>query len=143
MSVGLPELDADHQQLIAIINSLESPSGKTAGGLRQALVGLARYAEFHFQREEKVLAACGYEGLQPHQREHDTFSKKIRSLAAASEDDGPGLSETSVELADYLNEWLRHHILIVDMAYRQVVEGNREAREAARLFRASEVWWSP
>ena len=36
MSVGLLELDADHEQVIRIINSLETPAGNTESGLRQA-----------------------------------------------------------------------------------------------------------
>ncbi len=137
MSVGLPELDADHRQLIDIINGLEHPSGGEAESVGPALVALGRYAEFHFAREERVLAACGYEALPEHQDEHRGFADKIRSYAAA---DG---GRSRADLAAYLNEWLRHHILIVDMAYRPIVEANQKAREVARDFRASEVWWSP
>ncbi len=142
MSVGLPELDADHQQLIEIINSLERPAGNTEEGLRQALVALGRYVEFHFAREERVMAACGYRGLAEHQQEHRDFAEKIRSYAAAAGSAAAGPTTTNIELVNYLNEWLRHHILIVDMAYRPVVEGDQRAREVARDFRASEVWWS-
>ena len=136
MSVGVPELDADHRQLIEIINGLERPTGGSPEFVRQALVALGRYAEFHFAREERVMASCGYEALAAHQQEHRGFADRIHSY---TEDEG---ERSRVELTDYLNEWLRHHILIVDMAYRPLVEANQKAREVAKEFRASEVWWS-
>ena len=45
-------------------------------------------------------------------------------------------------LLTFLQDWLKHHILIEDMAYRPHVERNPEARKAIQSFKATEVWWS-
>jgi hemerythrin-like metal-binding protein len=145
MSVGLPELDEDHRVLIRIINQLaESKKNEDhAEILRQSLYSLLRYAEFHFAREEKVLAACEFPGMNHHKGEHRAFTEHMRKLAEAL-DDGelPAAEVVSQELLTYLKDWLNHHILIEDKSYRKLAESNPSAREAAKTFRASEIWWT-
>ncbi len=77
MSVGVPELDEDHRVLIRIINQLaESEKNRNhAGILRQSLYSLLRYVEFHFAREERVLAACDFPGMTHHKQEHRAFRR--------------------------------------------------------------------
>ena len=145
MSVGLPELDEDHRVLIRIINQLaESERNEDhVSVLRQCLYSLLRYAEFHFAREEKVMAACEFPALTHHKGEHRAFTEHMRKLAAALDaDDLPPAEIVNQELLTYLKDWLNHHILIEDMSYRKLVESNPSAREAAKKFRASEIWWT-
>lgn len=145
MSVGVPELDEDHRVLIRIINQLAEYTrhADRVDVLRQCLYALLRYAEFHFAREEKVMTACDYPGLAHHKREHRAFTAHMRALAKALDADQPLTAEiVNQDLLNYLKDWLNHHILIEDMSYRRLAESNDLAREAARTFRASEIWWS-
>jgi hemerythrin-like metal-binding protein len=145
MSVGVPELDEDHRVLIRIINQLADNSAETdrVGVLRQCLLSLLRYAEFHFAREEKVMTACDFPGLTHHKEEHRAFTDHMRSLAEALDDDKlPAAEIVNQDLLTYLKDWLNHHILIEDMSYRTLAQSNASAREAAKAFRASEIWWS-
>jgi hemerythrin-like metal-binding protein len=145
MSVGLPELDEDHRVLIRIINQLaESEKNEDhVSVLRQSLYSLLRYAEFHFAREEKVLAVCEFPGMTHHKQEHRAFTDHMRKLAAALDDEElPAAEIVNQELLTYLRDWLNHHILIEDMSYRKLVELNSAARDAAKNFRASEIWWT-
>ncbi len=54
MSVGVIELDADHKELIKVINQLGVNAEDEArrNAIRQSLFALLRYAEYHFAREE-------------------------------------------------------------------------------------------
>jgi len=145
MSVGLPELDEDHRVLIRIINQLadNATAEDPVAVLRQCLYSLLRYAEFHFAREEKVMTACDYPALSHHKEEHRAFTGHMQSLAKAlDEDEAPPAEVVDEDLLHYLKDWLNHHILIEDMSYRKLVESNGLAREAARSFRASEIWWT-
>lgn len=145
MSVGVPELDEDHRVLIRIINQLADSKEKQdqAGVLRQSLYSLLRYAEFHFAREEKVLTACQFPGMTHHKREHRAFTDHMKELAKSLDDDElPAAEIVSQDLLTYLKEWLNHHILIEDMSYRKLAESNPAALEAAKNFRASEIWWT-
>ena len=145
MSVGVPELDADHKQLIRIINQLaaDADSDERKAAVRQSLFGLLRYAEYHFAREEGVLAACRYAGLEEHKAEHRDFIARIGELNRRFDSD-PEESAAVVNqtLLNFLQDWLNHHILIEDKAYRLHIEHDPAARETAQSFKATELWWS-
>ena len=51
-----------------------------------------------------------------HKKEHDAFALYIRGLR--KEFNAESAPELAGDLADYLKDWLNHHILIQDMAYR-------------------------
>ena len=145
MSVGVEELDNDHKVLIKVINDLDANAGNESRRdvVRQCLIALRRYAEFHFAREEKVMSACSYPNLEAHKDEHRDFVKRIQDVTARFDtgvEDAAGI--VNQELLDYLKDWLRHHILVEDLAYRAHVERSAEAKEAAKSFKAAEVWWS-
>lgn len=145
MSVGVPELDADHKELIRIINQLsaDADDSNRRSALRQSLFALLRYTEFHFAREESVMAACSFPGIEEHKRAHRAFVDRIRALNHKFDNDPEGTTEVvSEDLLRFLQDWLVHHILIEDKAYRTAAEANPEARKAAKSFKAIELWWS-
>lgn len=134
MSVGESRLDADHKALILLINrlhdSLEAGVESAASG--EVFDSLINYIWFHFTREEKVMQACGYPYAEAHEEEHADFTrhiKEVRDRYARNAD--PALIRG---LLDYLKDWLSHHILIQDMAYKPYVEHNCWAREVSRVF---------
>ncbi len=135
MSVGVPLLDADHKIFIDIINELEQcaryPGRRDAA--RDALGRLVEYARYHFEREEKVMAACGYPGIEDHHHEHEEFARYMGEVARRFDTDRDAAALD--EVLDFLGGWLTHHILIQDMAYRPYAEGNAAAASAARTFR--------
>ena len=144
MSVGVDQLDNDHKGLIDVINDLaaESSGEGRAAVLRQSLVSLRRYAETHFGREEQVMRACGFPGLQGHHGEHEDFVTMIGEVTERLEADPEGAAAgVRDELVDYLKTWLNQHIMIQDMAYKPYVEEKRyEARDAAKSFKPGAIW---
>jgi hemerythrin len=145
MSVGLAVLDDDHKQLIRIINQLgaDSVSGDRRAAIRQSLVALRRYAEFHFAREEKVLMACAYPHLEEHQGEHRDFVQRIQDLTRRFDADPEDMAEiVNEDLMNFLRDWLTQHIMIEDKAYGSTIENNPAATEAAKSFQGTQVWWS-
>lgn len=145
MSVGIPELDADHKELIRVINQLAADANDAdrLGAVRQSLFALLRYAEYHFAREEKVMTACRFHGIDEHKHEHRDFLSRIRDLNRRFDRDPEGSAQVVNEaLLRFLQDWLNHHILIEDMAYRTDAEASPEARQAAKSFKAIEIWWS-
>lgn len=145
MSVGLAELDDDHKQLIRIINQLGADYAKEdrREAVRQSLMALRRYAEFHFAREEKVMTACGYPGIEEHKGEHRDFVQRIQELTHQFDEDPARSAElVNRELLNFLQDWLTHHILIEDKAYKPHIEDRPEASEAARSFKGTDIWWS-
>ncbi|MDJ0949881.1 MAG: bacteriohemerythrin [Alphaproteobacteria bacterium] len=145
MSVGVPELDEDHKKLVGAINALSANAGGAdrTTAVRQCLMRLRRYAEFHFAREERVMAACGYPEASGHKEEHTGFIAYVQEVTREFDDDPEDFAaEKAEELLEFLRNWLAHHILIVDMQYRPFAEHNAKARQVAREFKSAEVWWS-
>ncbi len=134
------------KELIKVINQLGENSEAAARGtaIRQCLFALLRYAEYHFAREEKVLAACHYPEIRKHKLEHRDFVARVNQMHRRF-DDTPDDAAAVVndELLGFLRDWLNHHILIEDMAYRAHAEHSPAAREAARSFKATEVGVEP
>lgn len=145
MSVGVPELDADHRVLMKIIDelALNSENPACTKDLRRCLHALLHYAEFHFGREETVMVACGFPAFDHHKEEHQAFTRLMQDLALHFDDEvAPATRIVNDELQEYLKDWWNHHILIQDMAYRVYAECNPEARAAAKIFGGSDIWWT-
>lgn len=145
MSVGLDELDNDHKELIRIINQLgaDYQDEERRVAVRQSLIALRRYAEYHFAREENVMMACGYPELEEHQGEHRNFVQRIQELTRRFDADPEAMAEVvNEDLLSFLRAWLGHHIMIEDKAYGPHIKDNPAAKRAAQSFKATQIWWS-
>ena len=134
MSVGVPLIDSDHRALIDLINRLHDALEYGAGpsDMDQVFQSLVAYIEFHFAREEAVLAACGYPSLAEHQAEHDRFTADMRYTRDRYFSGGEaGLGP---HLLAFLKDWLNNHILVEDMAYRPFLEDVAKVERAALRF---------
>jgi len=133
MSVGSEIVDSDHRALIGLINKVADIADAIGEEtVADVLDGLIAYVEFHFAREEKMMAAAGFAGVEAHGAEHAGFTDHVYQLRREFE-----IDETSVDagaLSDYLKNWLNHHIMIQDMAYKGDFAGNPEVEEVGRAF---------
>jgi len=132
MSVGVPALDSDHQALLHILNVLDeirdTPDPDSSfDSVHDSLIAYARY---HFAREEQVMEACGFGEIDVHRSEHAAFAQYVGTLT--DHRNGGGRAAQAGELLDYLTDWLRHHILIQDMAFKPFVMGRELAETVAR-----------
>ncbi|MBI5163115.1 MAG: response regulator, partial [Magnetospirillum sp.] len=93
------------------------------------LKALEDYAVYHFDREERVLAACAYPGLTSHSAFHRRMAEEVRQLKSRYDAD-----RSTVQARDFLaflNRWLIEHICSTDMDYRTSVVGHDAAVAAA------------
>lgn len=132
MSVGVPALDADHRSLIRIINLLHDirKGEESRKSVETVLDTLRLYGRFHFRREESVIRAIKFPGAAFHRAEHQGFARHIEVLRKryAGHTD-PKLAR---QLSEYMIGWLRHHILIQDMAYKPYIGNGLRAEQLAR-----------
>lgn len=121
MSVGDPLLDAQHRQLVDLLNTFNDLM--TPADIRCAITCMSRYADTHFRDEELLLERVGCPLLDKQRHEHQTFMLKAAELS------GQDSAEISVQikLATFLTRWLMHHILTEDMKYKPYVQ-NRTQR---------------
>ena len=119
-SVNAPGIDAQHQKLFVLINSLHAAmiQGKGREVLAQILDGLVDYTKVHFAAEEMMLEKFNYPDLQAHQAEHDVF---IRKAYALQTDYRNGKQALTLPVMDFLKGWLINHILKTDKKYMPFV----------------------
>jgi len=117
MSVGIAEIDKEHQGLFGIMNRLHEAmlSGQGKEALRQVLIELGQYTKDHFGREEALLRSHGYPFLADHLKLHEAFRKKITEIDAQAK---AGTVALSVSTLEFLRDWLSQHILGIDMKYK-------------------------
>jgi hemerythrin len=115
-SVHIPQIDVQHQQLVAIINELHAAmlQGTANAALGRILDELVRYAQSHFAYEEAMLQQRGYSSLTVHRAEHQKLTQQVADL---KERFRAGKLTLSVQVMQFLKEWLANHILTRDMQY--------------------------
>ncbi len=117
MSVGVAELDGQHQALVALLNRFHDQmmAGRGREGLEQVLDELLRYTEVHFAAEERLFLEHGYPHAISHQAKHAAFSAKVHALC---DDVAAGKRFVSLTALNLLRDWLDEHIMNEDMAYK-------------------------
>lgn len=115
LSVGDPAMDAQHRQLIGLLN--EFARFANPGVAFDTIMRMFNYAAVHFQEEEELLSRAGYPELAQQKREHQLFLAKTTEFSAQSLSD----PDLYVKLATYLSAWLLHHIMEEDMKYKPFV----------------------
>lgn len=116
-SVGIAEIDADHQQLAVLINLLNEhrhlPSDAPAIGEILAVFG--SYADYHFGREEKRLAEGHCPDLRLHLQGHRQFQNLLYQIAHGATEGRVDM----VRLVDFLGRWWPSHIRDQDMGLKK------------------------
>ncbi|MGE5385072.1 MAG: bacteriohemerythrin, partial [Betaproteobacteria bacterium] len=117
MSVGHPDLDFDHRRLIGIINRLWVASGHGHRRVIEFILDdLVNYTEFHFKREEELMAEAGYADVERHRRVHAGFCRRIEEIRWEY---FQGIRDQARdEIFRFLTTWLNRHILDEDMRYK-------------------------
>ncbi len=115
-SVNVKVLDDQHKGLIEIINSLHEAllANKARELQKQTVNRMIDYAAQHFAAEEKYMKQYSYPGYGLQKQEHDRFTAKAKELQERMEKVGFVLT---LEILNFLKDWLHHHILKVDKQY--------------------------
>ncbi|MGA1994228.1 MAG: bacteriohemerythrin [Bryobacteraceae bacterium] len=115
-SVGIASIDAEHQELIGLINDLHAAmlDGHGRAVMGQILDGLAAYTVSHFANEEKLMQMHRFPGFERHKLEHDKLIEKVKVL---QQDYRSGAATISLDVMTFLQRWLVEHIVGVDKKY--------------------------
>ena len=104
---GIPEVDHEHRELVALINRLADDIAAGADKERvQSFLGevFARIAA-HFALEESVMRKHGYDEYEDHKAEHENLLDEIRDIMDDFEDE----KQTTSSLAGRLEAWFSRH----------------------------------
>ncbi|MBS6196055.1 MAG: hemerythrin family protein [Clostridiales bacterium] len=115
---GYERIDEEHKELIARVNNLAESCEKGTEKLTavKTLDFLMDYTEFHFADEEKLQQEIGYDQLEQHKEQHETFKKAVNELREMlEEEEGP--TDAFVEAVNKnICRWLVEHIQKWDKA---------------------------
>lgn len=120
LSVDIPEIDEEHKHLIDLINQLHDAMSQGRGKQQLALIlnELIDYAKTHFAHEERLMTQANFRGLASHKREHDFFARKIAELRKRFAE---GELAITVEVSNFLKDWVIHHVRGVDKSYSPAI----------------------
>lgn len=115
-SVGIRQIDDQHKQLITMINELNDAmlAGKGKEVLMTVLNKLANYCVSHFAVEEKLFDTHAYPETADHKDKHRKMTDKVTALIGEVQS---GKSTVSIEVMNFLKNWLDKHIMETDKKY--------------------------
>lgn len=113
--LGIEDFDAEHRQLVRIINEAATAIDLKKETLVEPLLNqLFEYARVHFSHEERRMTEAGYPGIEAHSAEHQVFFQEVSDLYSRFLKGDPGVA---VELTTFLRDWLVTHIQGTDRKY--------------------------
>ena len=122
LQLGIGQIDEQHKQLVAMINDLhramkQRQTMAVMGGILQRLVN---YTVYHFGHEEKLFQKHGYPEYDQHKKIHENLVGKVIEFKTKID---RGDSTISMELMDFLKDWLVNHIKGTDKKYVPFLQG--------------------
>jgi len=118
LSSGVHEIDAQHQQLIGLVNGLIQSFDKESDqshNVTQIVQYLTDYVVFHFGAEEKHMATYGYPSMKAHVAQHEQFVRTFLRLKDRIIQEGTH-AELSADTKQVVVDWLLNHIKYSDRA---------------------------
>lgn len=125
-SVGVKEIDAQHQHFIETLNAIYEELTNADGKidlkkLDDLYNGLMEYATIHFSTEEKYFQMVNYENAEEHITEHRKLTDKLHELL---QDENKYEPEQGFLIIDFLEDWLVNHLATQDNKYKEVFKAH-------------------
>jgi hemerythrin len=123
-SVGVPEVDHEHRELIALINRLHAELTRHGAGtsVEEFLGEIYAKISAHFALEEKVMRERHYDQYDDHKADHERLLDEIRDIMDQYEDDA---RFSTADLAARLDGWFSEHFKTKDARLHKHLPGIR------------------
>jgi hemerythrin len=115
-SVKIGVIDMQHKGLVNYLNELHQgmSDGRGKDVLGKVLSQLVKYTQLHFTTEERLMESHGYPDYLAHKAEHERLTKTVLDFQRKFHSNEVALT---VEVMDFLKDWLTKHILGSDKKY--------------------------
>lgn len=115
--IGIEQIDAEHRRLFEIADQLymlmvDEFIPDKYDYILEVLNELKDYAATHFKHEEEYMMKIRHRKLFSQKAEHDEFIAKVSEYDFNKIDENQ--RQVILELLEFLNDWLIHHILESD-----------------------------
>lgn len=124
LSVCIPEIDAEHQRFIMLVNELNEAIISRMGieEIKRCMRAILDDAAAHFSNEERFFKAWGYPGAAEHAQKHAQVTSALHDIMARFERDGTDYEW--IEAGMQVKQALVEHLLSEDMKYRDYCQRN-------------------
>ena len=126
LETGIDDIDAQHRELVRLVNLLHRGMRLQKGTdeVGAVLNDLAEYTVNHFKFEEDLFETHEYPETNAHKKIHEDL---VGQVTAFQSEFKTGKATVSMDLMDFLKDWLNNHILKTDMAYAPYIIQKMEA----------------
>ncbi len=109
-------IDQQHKKLVDLVNQLHDAmkSGKGKEALGNIFEKLISYTKEHFSYEEKLMESKNYPAFLSHKKIHFDLTNQVIDLKNKFKS---GKTSLSIEVLNFLKNWLTNHILDEDKKY--------------------------
>lgn len=116
LKTNVKECDEQHKKLIALVNELHDgmKAGKGKDVIGKVLNELLNYTNYHFKTEEAYMQKYNFPEFLKHKREHEDLTRQAKELKERFD---RGEVAITVNVMNFLKEWLQSHILGTDKKY--------------------------
>ncbi len=116
LETSIPVIDTQHKELVRMLNQMHKAMRKQQGSNKLNIIiqGLADYTVMHFSVEEKLFRKFGYPEYEKHKKIHEEL---VATVLKFKSDFNSGKATVTMDLMDFLTDWLKTHIMKTDMAY--------------------------
>lgn len=117
-SLGIPEVDYEHRELITLINDLllQLPGNGTSTGITDLLGEIYARIALHFALEEKIMRNQNYDQLVQHKADHDRLLNEIRDVMDEYEN---SVNIDTENFAARLDRWFSEHFRTMDARFHR------------------------
>jgi hemerythrin-like metal-binding protein len=107
-SVGVPDVDLEHQQLIALINDLHATlsAENPDFGVMDFLGEIYAHVSAHFALEEKIMREHRYDQFGDHKEDHERLLDELRDIMDDYEENA---YFNDAEFAGHVERWFTEH----------------------------------
>ena len=118
--IGISVIDEQHEKLVELCNEFyktivrEKDKDSYKEKVKETLKKCVDYTATHFNLEEKLMLAAGYEDFKNHKNTHDTF--KIKIFEIYEKIDSVNYMD-ALNFTRFLYEWILSHIAHDDKLY--------------------------
>lgn len=113
-SMGIAILDEQHKKLFEISEILAEVT--EISEIKDILLFLEEYMEFHFNTEEALMKKYNYELLEEHKKLHEDLTEKVSGYIELYFLGNYSFIE---ELEEVVQEWIYEHVLEEDRKYEK------------------------
>ncbi len=125
LSVGVSEIDEQHQKLYAIIDELVKAQHAVLdkSAVLAIITQLVDYSDYHFRTEDNFMIENSYPLFLSHRKEHLAYIKKMGTLIDDLENKGATLTE---DILEFLCSWWQTHIAESDLKYARYIKSQKK-----------------